>query len=143
MIYIVQNILPILAATVAAFVFGGLWYGVLSGVWAQAQQRVTGSPNRGARGPLTYTLVFIAEFWMCAILAGAIILAPPDASPWAMAIGSAVIIWIGFVLPALVADHRLAGRPWALTFIETGHWLGVMMIMAVVLQAIGVSGPTP
>ena len=142
MIYIVENIVPILAATVAAFGFGGLWFGVLSRFWSRAQLRVTGRPDTGRRGISTYTLVFIAEFWMCAILAGALILAPPEASPWAMVIGSAIIIWVGFVLPAIVADHHLAGRPFALTLLQAGHWGGAMVVMAVVLQATGVSGPS-
>ena len=73
MIYIVENIVPILAATVAAFGFGGLWFGVL---------------------------------------------------------------------PAIVADHHLAGRPFALTLLQAGHWGGAMVVMAVVLQATGVSGPS-
>ena len=143
MIYIWQNIIPILAATLAAFTFGGLYY------WALRKPylRAAGLNARAAEkrpGLLHYIAIFIAEFWMAAILAGAVILAPTDegAGPWTMAIGSAIIIWVGFVLPALFVSYRLLGLKRRLVAIDTTHWLIAMVLMAVTVQAIGVSGPT-
>lgn len=142
MIYIVQNIVPILAATVAAFLFGGLYYRVIRVPWLRA----TG-PNASSAearpGLLHYLGIFVAEFWMAAILAGAVILAPTDegAGPWVMALGSAVIIWVGFVLPALFVSYRLAGLRTRLIVFDTLHWLGAMSIMAAVVRAVGVTSP--
>jgi hypothetical protein len=140
MIYIVENFIPIFAAGCAAFAFGGGYYWVLRRAWLQAA-----GPNAARAqtqpGLLHYIMLFIAEFWMAAILAGAIILAPPEASLWTMAIGSAVIIWIGFVLPALYVSYRLLGQSLALIAIDTAHWLGVMLIMASVIRLIGVTAP--
>ncbi|MGB6230762.1 MAG: DUF1761 domain-containing protein, partial [Litorimonas sp.] len=131
MIYIVQNLVPILAATGAAFLFGGLYYRALRRPWLAAV-----GPNAEAAedrpGALHYLAIFIAEFWMAAILAGAMILAPTDggAGPWTMALGSAVIIWIGFVLPALFVSYRLAGLRTRLVAYDALHWLGAMLLMA-------------
>ncbi len=122
MIYIVDNATPILIATLAALAVGLAFYPSL----------------RSVRGSLT---VFIAEFWFAAILAGALILAPTKANPWVMAIGTAVVIWAGFVLPALVVTLRGRGVGTGGTVRDAGHWLVVMVIEAVVLHAIGLTPP--
>ena len=142
MIYIVQNLVPILVATVAAFLFGGLYYRIVRTAWLNAAGPNAFNAERRP-GPLHYLGVFLAEFWMAAILAGAVILAPTDegAGPWVMALGSAIIIWVGFVLPALFVSYRVLGQSTRLILLDTAHWLGAMLIMAAVLQAIGVSAP--
>jgi hypothetical protein len=58
----------------------------------------------------TLVLAGVAEVWLACILAGALILAPPEAGAWAMALGSAFIIWIGFVLPTLIVSFKVIGR---------------------------------
>ncbi len=138
--YILENIVAIGAATVAAFAFGGLYYLVLRKPYLAAA-----GPNASAAerrpGVIHYASVLIAEFWMAAILAGAVILAPAEAGAWTMAIGSAVVIWCGFVLPALFVSYRLLGLRKRLVVIDAGHWLGAMVIMAVVVRAVGVTAP--
>ena len=132
MIYIVQNALPILAATLAGLAFAALYYSVLGR---------TGEP--GVRHYSVGLIVgdIVAEFWFAAILAGALILAPPKADAWMMAIGSAVVIWIGFVVPALVVTLRHRGEEAKTVALDCGHWLGVMLVQAAVLHAIGLVPP--
>lgn len=139
--YIALNIWPILAGTAAGFGFGALWYGLLGGPWMRAAGL---SSETVARANVTWTAViaFLAEFWIACILAGALILAPPEAGPWTMAIGSAVVIWVGFVLPTVVVNQRYAMRPFAQTAIDAGHWLGVFVVQVVVMQAWGLVPPT-
>lgn len=132
MIYIVQNALPILAATIAGLAFAAVWYGFLGR---------TGEPGVRHYGPGLIVTDFIAEFWFASILAGALILAPAKADPWAMAIGTAVVIWIGFVVPALVVTLRHRGEGAWTVALDCGHWLGVMIVQAFVLKAIGLVAP--
>jgi len=139
MIYILENILPILAASVAGLLAGGFWFAVLGRPWTAAAGITRPDARRYSLRGLP--VIFLAEFWMASILAGALILAPVEAGVWTVAFGSAFIIWVGFVLPAILASQRLQGRPWLLTAIDTGHWLLVMLIQAAVLRAIGVEGP--
>ena len=122
MIYIVQNATPILLATLAGLAVGLLFYPAL----------------RSVRGSLA---VFVAEFWFAAILAGALILAPPKADPWVMAIGTAVVIWIGFVVPALVVTLRARGVTAGGIARDAGHWLAAMVVEAAVLHAVGLTAP--
>ena len=132
MIYIVQNFGPIAAATFAGLAFAALWYAVLGR---------TGQP--GVRHYSTGLIVadIVAEFWFAAILAGALILAPPKGSPWLMAVGTAVVIWIGFVVPVLVVTLRHRGEEARTLALDLGHWFGVIVVQAVTLQAIGLAAP--
>ena len=124
MIYIAVNAVPILLATLAGLAVGLTVYPSL----------------RSVRGSLT---TFIAEFWFAAILAGALILAPAKADPWVMAIGTAVVIWLGFVAPALVVTLRARGVAAVAVARDVGHWLAVMVVEAAVLHAVGLTAPIP
>ena len=137
MSYIAQNLLPILLATLAGFAFGAVYYIALKKPYARA----SGTRTTDRRPLGTYMVVFAAEFWLAAILAGALILAPPEAGAWTMAIGSAVVIWAGFVMPATVVNTRLSLRGWSLAAIDGFHWLGVMAIQAAVMTVVGVNAP--
>jgi len=131
MTYILDNIVPILAATAAGLLFGFLWYRTL-GVTRDAHPLTAGFA----------AVAFAAEFWLASILAGALILAPPQAGVWVMTLATPVVIWIGFLVPALVvslARRRLA--PGAVAQ-ECFHWLGVMLVQATVLRLVGLVGPT-
>jgi hypothetical protein len=125
MIYIVENALPILLATLAGLVVGVAFY-------PAARQRA------GWLIP-----AFIAEAWFAAILAGALILAPAKADPWVMAIGTAVVIWFGFVVPVLVVTLRAYTVTVREIFRSVAHWLIVMVVEAVVLHAVGLTAPAP
>ena len=128
MSYILANIVAVLLATCAGLGIG-LAYRVLP------QQRA-----RSSRVVLFITAV-IAEFWLAAILAGALILAPPQADPWVMAIASAVVIWIGFVVPILAVTHVFRELPASAIVLDGSHWLVVMVVQAAVLHGFGLVHP--
>jgi hypothetical protein len=137
-IYIVHNAWPILLAASAALLFGGAWYSVFGTPWTRNARL---EPDRARPPSLVFLLAFVCEAWIAAILAGALILAPVEAGGWTVALGTAFILWVGFVLPVIVVDHRTQRLPWTLTGIDAGHWLGAFAIIAAVLQAVGVAAP--
>ena len=126
MSYIIQNLLPIGAATL---------FGLLLGL---AFLRIGGRALPGWRVVVPAAL---AEFWLAAILAGALILAPSEAGLWVMTIGSAVVIWCGFVLPALAVSLAVKGESTGRIARHVGYWLVAMLGMAVVMQLIGLHSP--
>ena len=134
--YIIVNALAIVAATAAGLGIGGL-YAVLIGLLRRQPGPGTGGPSIGLVG-----LAVVAEGWLCSILAGALILAPPQAAgPWTMALASAVVIWIGFVVPTLLVTNGFDRLPARTGLANAAHWLAVMLTQAAVLQAIGLVRP--
>ncbi|OYW15691.1 MAG: hypothetical protein B7Z50_00710 [Sphingomonadales bacterium 12-62-5] len=128
MIYIVLNLVPILAATVLGLMLG---YG---------HHRFAGGSERTPSPGLIVTAA-LGEFWLASILAGALILAPPKADPWIMAVGSAVVIWAGFVLPLLAITLGYRGVPVRLIARDCGHWLILMVAQAVLMKSMGLVPP--
>jgi hypothetical protein len=124
LIYIIINLIPILLATFAGLVIGALYRAM------RPRDRYRRAPARGAMFPL---IVFLAELWLAAILAGALILAPRLADEWTMSIGTALIIWIGFVVPAVVVTDGDRGTPARTTLFDCGYWLVVMVAQAVAM----------
>ena len=123
MIYIVTNAVPILLAGLAGAA-------LITSLWRSRD---------GGIGLLIATLA--GSLWLAAILAGALILAPIDAQRWTIALGSAFIIWVGFVLPTLVATLRSRGVGWLAALADAGAWLAAMLLQAVVLQLVGLIRP--
>jgi len=121
--YILSNIVPIVAATLVGLAVLFLGF-------------------RSRLDSLTLAVAALALFWLASILAGALILAPVDAGPWTVALGTAFIIWIGFLLPALTFALKLRGHAWPTSLADAAWWLALMLAQAVVLHAIGLAKPT-
>lgn len=120
--YIISNIVPIAAATLVGLAI--LFLGFRS--------RLKG---------IMLAAATLALFWLAAILAGALILAPVDAGPWTVALGSAFVIWMGFVLPALSVALTLRGSPWQSSLVDATWWLAIMLTQSAVLHSIGLVKP--
>lgn len=133
--YILLNALPILMATTAGLVAGLLFR---TGTARVGGRRSPPGPNPGPRG---LAVIALAEAWLACILAGALILAPSEAGAWTMAIGSAVVIWIGFVVPATLVNHIHRGLSVPAMATDSVYWLIVMLVQAAILKAIGLVPP--
>jgi hypothetical protein len=125
-VYILVNFWTILAATLLGLATGLVWL------------RASGLLLPGLR---TLAGAALAEFWLAAILAGALILAPARADPWVMAVGSAVVIWAGFVAPVLWVTFMAHGLGTRRAVGAALHWLAVMAGQAILMQAIGLAPP--
>jgi hypothetical protein len=126
MVYILLNALPILLATL-----GGLLVGLV-------YHRLARLPRAGVGLVLTAGL---AQAWFAAILAGALILAPAKAGNWTMAIGSALVIWVGFVVPVCVVTLRARRIRAGAVVADCLYWLAVMVTQAIILKIIGLVPP--
>jgi uncharacterized protein DUF1761 len=134
------NYLPIFIAAVASFVFGGVWYSVLSKPWMDA---VGMSPERMQkdRGSLgLYVLAFLALMVMALMLAGILVHLAHGGLATTLRIGliSAGFLWLGFVIPTMVVNYAFHGARQTLTLIDGGHWLGVLLIQGGIMGWWGV-----
>ncbi len=80
-------------------------------------------------------LTFIAELVMAWMLAG--LLGHLGSVDIKTGLIAAVSLWVGFVATVMLVDHRFQRASWALTLIDGGHWLGVLLVQGAMLGAIG------
>ncbi len=136
------NVWAVLLAAAASFLFGGVWYGTLSKLWMDAAN-LTEEQIRGPGGPSPWPFIvtFIAQLVMAWMLAGIILHLVRAGVPSSIRIGliSGFLIWLGFIATTLVVNHRFQMQKVALTVIDGGHWLGVMLIQGAILGWIGMA----
>ena len=133
-----MDYLAVLAAAVAAWVFGAAWYMGLSKPWMRASGWASQAEMLGPDGkasPLPFVISFVAELVMAYFLAG-LIAHLGEVTVW-RSIVTAFFIWLGFVATTLTVNHRFGQNSWMLTLIDGGHWLGVLLVMAIVIGLIG------
>ena len=126
------NYIAVVVAAVAGFAFGSAWYMTLSKPWIAA----AGLAEQPKPKPTPFIIAIAAQLVMAWMLAGALGHLG-DVSVVAGLI-TAALIWVGFVVTTMTVNHRFQGAPWALTLIDAGHWLGVLLVMGVVLGLFGV-----
>lgn len=119
------------AAAVAGFVFGSVWYGVLGKAWLAAAE----VPVEQAKpSPSIMVMTFVCQIVMAIALYGVVVHFGGGLN---IALISAVFVWVGFVATTQIVNHRFQGKPWSLTFIDCGHWLGVLLVQALAIGLLG------
>ncbi|MGE0232913.1 MAG: DUF1761 domain-containing protein [Flavobacteriaceae bacterium] len=132
------NYLAVFLAAVASFVFGAIWYMALSRQWQRAAGLEGRLPGRkGFAAALPFIISFVGELIMAHVLAGAVGHLSAGVT-LTNALISALILWAGFVATTTTIAHRYQMAPWSLTFIDGGHWLGVMLVQGLVIGLFGV-----
>ena len=133
------NLFAIVLAAVAAFMFGWLWYGILfpkqwMGAAGKTEADIKGG---GGPSPAPFVISFIALLVMAGVL-GSIIhnFHPGFASLWHGA-QTGALFWLGFVVTTLVVNHTFQGAKPALTVLDAGHWLGVLILQGAILGWLG------
>lgn len=128
-----MNVLAILAATVAAFVFGSVYYMALSRQWLAAVGKQDARPK-----PVTLIVTFVAQLVMAWVLAGTIGHLGAGQVSLKNGVISAGFAWFGFVLTSMVVNNAFGDRKPMLSVIDGIHWLGVLVIQGAIIGAMGV-----
>ncbi|WP_420334774.1 DUF1761 domain-containing protein [Roseibium sp.] len=126
------NLIAVAVAGVASFIFGSIWYGVLGKAW-MAAAGLTEEQTRP--DPVTLGLAFVCQLVMAFVFAGVIYHTGETSIRTGLI--SALMIWVGIVMTTQTINHRFQGKPWSLTMIDGGHWLGVLIVQAVVIGWFG------
>lgn len=128
MLFASLNYLAVIAAAVASFVFGGIWYSALSKHWVDA----TGHEPAAFKDSLgLYLITFAAQLVMAWTLAAVLVhLAQAGVRAGLVA---ALVVWFGFVVTTMTVNYAYHGARPKLTLIDGAHWLGVLLIQGVVL----------
>lgn len=131
------SLITIIAATIASWVFGAVYYMSLAKPW-MAAAGVSEEDVKAGAGASPYIISIICEFVMAYMLA---VLLLHTATDGVFTLSSALLaafsIWLGFVATTQIVNHRYGMRPWSLSIIDCGHWLGVLLIQAAVMALMG------
>lgn len=120
----------ILAAAVASWITGSVWYGVLGKQWMAALG--WRREDVGNAMPIVPMITsFVAEIIMALVLLG--VLSHMKVSGMQVGLMVAFLIWLGFVATTIVVNNAFSKRTFMLSLIDSGHWLLVLLVQALVL----------
>ncbi|HEY5378157.1 MAG TPA: DUF1761 domain-containing protein [Pseudolabrys sp.] len=135
------NLLSVLVAAIAAWIFGAAYYGILGKRWIGAQGKTLESlkiENAGKSAltkAMPFVLSFVAELVMGVTIYG--ILTHSGLWSWHAGIATGAFCWLGFVLTTTVVNNAYSGRRVLLTVIDSAHWLGALVIIGCIIGAWG------
>ena len=135
------NWIAVLAAVVASFVFGWLWYGPLFGKkWAALNKFPTDmkpDPKVMMRGMAlmivgtfltAYTMVYFSDIWRPSVWGGG-----PDSAGYVYGFLTGFWVWLGFYVPMLFGGVAWEGKPWALFWLNAAHAFLSLQIIAMII----------
>ncbi len=123
----------IVAAALAAWIFGAIWYGALS----RPYQRAMGLDPEACKGqkmPLAPLAVcFISEIVMAFVLSGVL---PLGEITWMGGAGGGLLIGAGFIATSTLVNNMFQQKKLMLSVIDSAHWILVAGIEGAVLAAL-------
>ena len=128
--FVTSNGISVLAAAFASFLFGSAWYMALGKAWMTAADLV---PENQKPEASVMIITFVCQMIMAACLSG--IMFHVTELTIRSGLISALVLWFGLVLTTMIVNHRFQGKPWSLTLIDGGHWLGVLLVQGTVIGA--------
>jgi hypothetical protein len=136
------NWVAIAIAAVAAWLFGAVYYGALGRHWIEAQGKTMAAFKQehaakagSLAGQVPFVLTLVAEMVMAWVLYG--ILAHMGNFSLRAGIISGAFCWFGFVLTTVAVNNAFSGRKAMLTVIDSGGWLGALLIIGAVVGWFG------
>ncbi len=133
------NWVAAIVATIAGFAVGAAWYTSLSRQW---QAAIGKTRNQLDAGPVPYVIGIAVELVMAVVLAVAIRSIFGEVNV-ANGLLTGAVMWLGFVLPPMILNHRYQNMPWQLSLIDGGHMLAVLLVQGLVIGLFGGGAPAP
>jgi hypothetical protein len=131
------NYLAVVVAAAVGFAFGAIYYMTLGKSWMAALGKTEDGLKGGARAA-PFVVAIVAQLVMAFVLAGTIgHLGPGQVTPLNGVISGA-FAWAGFVATSMSVNYAFQKAKPSLTFIDGGHWLGVLLIQGLVIGLMGV-----
>ncbi len=134
MSYFAVNWLAVILATVVSWGFGAGWYMVLAKQWIAAIGKKPEDINRADYTPYLWSvLCLLVMAYFIALLTPLLL--------GSLSVANGLIVgahmWLGFVITAMVLNHRYEGAPWSRTFIDGGYLLAVLLIDGAIVGVFG------
>lgn len=139
-----MNYLAILVAAGAAFFWGAAYYMTLSKPWMSAvgitmeeMKRRQAEGVGKLEGALPFILSIVGLLIMAWVMSGVLGHLGPGQVTTRNGLISAAFLWFGFVATTITVNNAYPGRKPMLTLIDSGHWLGAMLIIGAIIGAFG------
>jgi hypothetical protein len=135
------NYIAVIVATIAGFAVGAVWYSFLfQKPWMAAigMTEADMKARAGGGGPSLVPLLagnVLGNLVMAVVLSA--LIHSLAAASFGAALGVAFLVWLGFVITVMGVNNSFSGRKPALTAIDGGHWLVVLLFMGAILGAFG------
>jgi hypothetical protein len=131
------NLWAVLVAALASLAIGSLWYGPLFGkvfMNAMGMKEWTSEQKKAMRGKMMWSYIgqLIASFVMFYVLAGLIV--GFDKMTIMGGITTALIVWIGFVVPIKIGDLLWGGKS-TLFWLNIGNMLVTLVVAGIIIGA--------
>jgi len=135
MIHFGVNWIGIVLAVVASMALGMVWYMGLAKQWMAA----IGKTEEEIKAAASAT-PFIWSAACQLVMAYFIAILTPLLMDSVNAYNAALVgahMWLGFILTAMIINHRYQGAKWSLTVIDSGYLLGVVVVQGIVIGLFG------
>ena len=130
------NYLAILIAAVAAFMAGGVYYGVLvAKPWMKAA-RLTEAQT--AMSVSLFITTFICELIMAVGIAGVLGHLGDGQVTLRNGLITGFFLAVTLVIPAMTMNQRYQGFGWELAVIDGVHWIGIAVLIGGIIGWMGV-----
>jgi len=133
------NWVAVIVATIAGFAVGAVWYIGFSKQW---QATIGKTRDQLDAGPVPYVIGVAVELVMAVILV-VVIRSIFGEVTVANGLLTGAVMWLGFVMPPMILNHRYQNMPWQLTIIDGGHLLAVLLVQGLVIGLFGGGVPVP
>jgi uncharacterized membrane protein required for colicin V production len=130
------NYLAVLIAAIAAFMLGGVYYGVLVAKPWMTAARLT--EEQTAMSASLFITTFVCELVMAIGIAGVLgHLGTGQVTVW-NGVVTGFFLAVTLVIPAMTMNQRYQGYGWDLAVIDGVHWIGVAVLIGGIIGWMGV-----
>ena len=130
-----NTFIAVVAAALAAWIFGAIWYSVLGKTWMAASGIAPDEIERRRKArkmPLAPMAVsFLCEIVMAVLLS--LLLATLGVGDLISGAIVGLVLGIGFIATSVLVNNMFQGRKLMLSVIDSAHWIIVLTIEGAVL----------
>jgi hypothetical protein len=131
------NYLAVIVATIVAFFIGAIWYSALFRTQWMAAVGATAGAAAKPPTPLPQLLVINAVGNLILSFILSALLHSLGSASFGGGIAVGFLVWLGFIATVLTVNNTFANRPAALSLIDGGYWLVVLIVDGAIIGLFG------
>lgn len=125
-------LMGVLLGTIGGFAFGAAYYTLLGKHWLDAIGK-SEEEIKESRSAVPFITSFVSLLVMGLVLSWYFAQQDSGGVGSAHAIQSAVMLWLGFIVTSMATNNAFQDAKPKLTLLDSAHWLGVLVIQALII----------